>query len=251
MKIREYVLDAGSQKSPLISKLESIATLTDAERDALLALPVQEEEIGANRDIVRQGDQPSRSFCVRSGMTCAYKTTRSGKRQIAAIHIAGDAPDLQSLHLDTLDVGISTLTNCSIVFMRHEDIRALCRQHPRIGDILWRETLIDAAIYREWLTSLGQHDGSTRIARIACELIVRYRAMGLAEDVDGCPSIHLPLTQAQLGDALGLSTVHVNRSLQALRDKGSLFWKGSTMTALDWEGLKTIAEFDPAYLNLR
>lgn len=240
-----------AQKSPLISKLESIAKLTDEERQALLLLPVQEEEIAASQDIVREGESPSRSFYIRSGLTCGYKTTLSGKRQITAIHIPGDAPDLQSLHLDTLDISIATLATSRVVFMRHDDVRALCRQHPRIADVLWRETLIDAAIYREWLTSMGQHEGVARVAHFLCEMLLRHKAVGLAQDVDGNPSINWSLTQTQLADALGLSSVHVNRSLQALREMGLLYWKGGILTALDWQGLTTAGEFDPAYLNLR
>lgn len=237
-------------QSPLLRKLESVARLTDEEREAVCSLPVQEQNIPAHQDIVREGDRPNKSFYIYDGLTCVYKTTGAGRRQIAAIHIAGDAPDLQSLHLPVLDISIATLTNCTVGFMKHEDIRALCRRRPRIADLLWRETLVDAAVYREWLTSAGQRDAFSRVGHIICEMFARYEAVGLLRKVDGKPVIHWPITQVQLGDALGLSSVHINRSLQALREQGFIAWKSGMLTGLDLPRLKAASDFDPTYLHL-
>jgi CRP-like cAMP-binding protein len=111
---------------------------------------------------------------------------------------------------------------------------------------MWRDTLIDAAVFREWMIGIGRRSAYTRIAHVLCELMVKMRAVGLANGYQ----CDLPITQTELGDALGLSTVHVNRSLQELRGDGLIEWRSGTLTALNWEGLKQAGEFDPTYLHL-
>ena len=115
--------------NPLILKLDSIFTLTDDERQALSTLPMQVTVIKEGQDIVRAGDQPSRSCLLLSGFACVYKLTGAGKRQIVGFSIAGDMPDLQSLHLDILDNSVSTLTQCRVGFVTHKVLRDLCARY--------------------------------------------------------------------------------------------------------------------------
>ena len=143
---------------PLIRKLESIFTLSEDERDALVNLPMQVMDLRADQDIVREGDRPSRSCLVLEGLACTYKITGEGKRQIMAFHISGDVPDLQSLHLRVLDTSLGTITPCKVGFIRHETLHDLCGRYPRITSALWRQTLIDAAVFREWMASIGQRE---------------------------------------------------------------------------------------------
>src|SRR5215207_3264245 len=138
--------------NPLIRKLESVFILTDDERQALLDLPMQVAVLKDNQDIVREGDQPSRSYLLLSGFACVYKMTAQGKRQIVSFTIAGDIPDLQSLHLKVLDTSVATISTCRVGFIPHEALWTLCLNHPRIAAAFWRETLVDAAIFREWVT---------------------------------------------------------------------------------------------------
>jgi CRP-like cAMP-binding protein len=231
---------------PLIAKLESIFSLTDEERQALLDLPMQVQELRAKQDIVREGDRPTRSCLVLEGFTCMFKLTGEGKRQIMAFHIPGDMPDLQSLHLKTLDNSVGTITRCKVGFIQHETIRDLCQTYPRIGSALWRETLIDASIFREWMISIGRRDAFARLSHLLCELLVKMKAVGLVED----HTCKLPITQGEFGDALGLSTVHVNRTLQEIRKAKLITLRGATLKVLDWDGLKKAGEFDPTYLHL-
>lgn len=125
-------------------------------------------------------------------------------------------------------------------------MRDLIRSFPRLGDLFWRDTLIDAAVFREWVVGLGRREAYGRMAHLLCEMMTKLGAVGLA-DGKRC---ELPITQGQLGDALGLSTVHVNRVLQALRGAELITWRGRTLTVLDWGGLKEAGEFDPTYLHL-
>jgi CRP-like cAMP-binding protein len=233
-------------RSPLVRKLESIFKLSDDERQALQDLQMQVAIIKAGQDLVREGDQPSRSCLILNGFACTYKVTAQGKRQIVSFNIAGDIPDLQSLHLKVLDNSIGTLSACSVGFITHETLLAICTSYPRIKDALWRETLVDAAIFREWMTSLGQREAYNRIAHLLCELLVRLRAVGLVED----HACDLPVTQVELGDALGITAVHVNRVLQQMRTDKLIELKGSRLNIPDWELLKRVGEFDPTYLHL-
>jgi CRP-like cAMP-binding protein len=159
----------------------------------------------------------------------------------------GDIPDLQSLHLTTMDHALSTVTPSTVAFIQHDDLRALDAAFPRLGDILWRDTLIDAAIFREWINGMGRREARERIAHLLCELFVRMRAVGLTKG----NSCQFPLTQSVLGDALGLSTVHINRSLMELRGLGLIVLEKHGLTIPNLEKLQDYASFDPLYLHMQ
>jgi CRP-like cAMP-binding protein len=236
---------ADQNSTPVVRKLESNLQLSDEERAAFEALPMQVQAIKADQDIAREGDRPSRSFAVLQGFTATYKMTGDGRRQIHAFHLAGDIPDLPSLHLRVLDNSIITVTPCRLGFIQHETLRDLCRKQPRIMEAFWRQTLIDAAIFREWMTNIGRREAYSRPAHILCEWIVRLQAVGLVED----HPCDLPMTQSELADAMGVSTVHVNRVLQELRGDGLITLKGNRLEVLDWERLRQAGDFDPTYLH--
>jgi CRP-like cAMP-binding protein len=231
---------------PFVRKLESIVALDENERAALLELPLQVATLRADQDIVRERDRPLRSCAVLEGFACTFKVTAEGKRQITAFHIAGDIPDLQSLHLKVLDSSVGTLTPCRVGFIQHEALHDLCDRHPRIARALWRETLIDASIFREWTVNIGRREAYARISHVLCELMARMEAVGLTKN----HSCELPITQGELADATGLSNVHVNRVLQELRRDGLIVFRGNTLEIPDREKLNEAGEFDPTYLHL-
>jgi CRP-like cAMP-binding protein len=172
--------------------------------------------------------------------------TGDGKRQIVSFNVPGDVPDLQSLHLTVLDNSIATISPCSVGFIQHEDLRAICERYPRLTAAFWRETLIDASIFREWVLNVGRREAYTRMAHVLCELLTRLRAVGLVED----HVCDLPITQGEFADAIGVTPVHVNRVLQQLRADGLIELKGDRLTVYDWDKLKEAGEFDPTYLHL-
>jgi CRP-like cAMP-binding protein len=238
-----------ASRHPFLRKIDSIALFrpSQEERAALLAMPMQMAQIEAYQDIVREGDRPSRSFALLEGVACTYKTTRAGKRQVMGYHVPGDMPDFQSLYLEVLDISIATVSPCRVGFVPHEAVRTLLRAHPRLNEVFWRATLIDAAIVREWMLNAGRRDAFARMAHLFCELVTRLGAVGLAPD----QSCELPMTQPELADALGITPVHVNRTIRDLKSAGLISLRSRRLTVLDWEGLKTAAEFDPTYLHLR
>lgn len=236
-----------SPQTLMIRKLDSIFPLSEEERKALQDLPVRVVVLQADQDIVCIGEQPSQCCLLLEGFTCLYKMTSDGKRQIMALHIPGDIPDLQSLHLKVLDNSIATISPCTVGFIRHEDMHRVCERYPRITAAFWRETLVDASIFREWLLNIGRREAYTRLAHLLCEFFMRLKVVGLAED----GTFYLPITQAELADAIGTSTVHMNRVLQAMRANGLIQTKGAQITIPDWEDLKKAGDFDPLYLHLQ
>lgn len=231
----------------MLRKLESIFTLTSEEEQALLSLPIQVKDLETNRDIVTVGDQPSHCCLIVEGFTCVHKISVEGKRQIIALHVPGDIPDLQSLHLQVLDINISSITRCKLGFIRHADLHRLCEQYPRLAAALWRETLVHASLAREWLLNNGQRSAYARIAHLICELMLRLKAVGLTEN----ESFYMPVTQSELADATGMTPVHVNRVYQALRSDGLISTQRSRMTLPDWEKIQQAGEFDPLYLHIQ
>ena len=234
--------------APLIRRLESIAPVSDDERRAITALPIMVRELKADADIVRDHDRPSQCCAILEGFACRYKVLPEGRRQIMSFHIPGDIPDLQSLHLEIMDHSLATVVPTKVAFIPHEAVRTFLREQPRIADVFWRETLIDAAVFREWVVNVGRRDAYARIAHILCEIYVRLRAVGL---VDG-QAYQLPITQAELGDATGLSTVHVNRTLQELRGNSLISTpKSGRVVIEDWDRLQEAGEFDATYLHIK
>jgi CRP-like cAMP-binding protein len=231
----------------LIRKLETIADLTAGEKQAVSLLPLEIRSLAADSDIVSEGEVPSHCCLIIEGFACRYKVLNEGQRQIMSFHCAGDIPDLQSLHLPTMDHSLGTLTPVTAGFIPHGAIRELTRREPGVTAALWRDTLIDAAVFREWLVGVGRRSAHERIAHLLCEVYVKMRAVGLAEE----HRMDLPLTQVELGDALGLSSVHVNRVLQDLRAANLISGRGRQTVIEDWPGLQHAGDFDATYLHLR
>jgi CRP-like cAMP-binding protein len=231
----------------LITKLESITTLPDAERHAVESLPIIVRGLGPRRDIVHDGDMATQCCVLLEGWACRYKILGEGKRQIFSFHVAGDIPDLPSLQIPLMDHTLATMTQATVAFIPHEAMRDLTHQFPRLGAKLWRDTLVDAGIFREWMACMGRRSAYDHLAHLFCELYLRQEAMGLA----GEHRCSLPMTQADLGDATGLSNVHVNRVLQEMRGKGLITLRGNTLVIEAWDELIQAAEFDATYLHLR
>jgi CRP-like cAMP-binding protein len=237
--------DLPPERARLLLKLESIAELGREDIQALLEIPLRLKDLPADTDIVREREKPSECCLVIDGFVCRFKIVLEGKRQILSFHTPGDIPDLQSLYLHTMDHTLGTLVASKLAFIAHRDMLELIRRYPKVGAAFWRDTLIDAAIFREWMVGIGRRSAYQRIAHLICEMAMRFKAVGLT---DG-HTFQFPITQAELGDALGLSFVHANRTLMDLRGDGLISWQNAKVTILDWEGLRRAGDFDPGYLH--
>ncbi|MDP4027200.1 Crp/Fnr family transcriptional regulator [Methylobacterium sp. NEAU 140] len=231
--------------SPLIRKLGRGADLTQADHDRLTSL-ARTRCVGARQDIIEQGDRPEDVHLVLSGFACRYKIMRNGKRQIMALLVPGDFCDLHVAILGHMDHGIATVSPCTLAELPPTTVLDLTENHPRIARALWWATLVDEAILREWLVSMGQREADQQLAHLFCELLMRLRVAGVA-DADG---YDLPLAQHDLGEVLGITPVHVNRTVQALRAAELIVLRGRRLDIPDVERLKAFCDFDPDYLHL-
>lgn len=232
--------------NPLIRKLETTLTLSNDEIAALGGLPVRVKEFSKGQVLVQEGERPTQSFTVIEGAAVMYKTSHEGRRQILVFHVAGDFPDLQSLHLNVLDMSIAAVSRLTVGFIQHQDIRMLYGRFPRVGEALWRTSLVDAAMLRERLLNLGQQTAYQRIAHFFCEVVIRMKLAGLGDE----NSVPMPFTQQEIGDALGLSNIHVNRITQTLKEDKLIETRRGRLMALNWKKLQKVADFDPTYLHL-
>ncbi len=232
--------------NPLLQALELRDTLTAEEREAVLNATSREMDFQVGQDIVKEGARPKASSLVVSGLAARYKVLAGGGRQFTALHVPGDFVDLQSLLLKKMDHAVVALTPMRVARVAHATLRQITDDFPHLARLLWLTTLVDGAIHREWILSMGRRQAPARLAHLVCELFMRLQAVG---KVDGM-SFALPLTQAQMGDVLGVSSVHMNRTLQELRRDGMIKWQGPIVTIKDWQRLKSFAEFDAAYLSL-
>lgn len=231
---------------PLMIKFERALTLTNDEKLAILLLPVQLDTVRADQAILREGARPTRSTHIIEGMACNSKVGPNGKRQILAFHIPEDTPDLTSLHLQLRDSDTWAITDCQLAYIDHRDLLQLCDEQPRLARFLWRCTLVEASVHREWTVNVGTREGLSRLSHLFCELSTRMHFIGRAEG----GVCHLGLTQEDLGEATALSTVHLNRMLQGLRGQGLIVFAKGTLTILDWDGLAEVADFRMDYLHL-
>jgi CRP-like cAMP-binding protein len=232
--------------NPLIRKMERLFPLTFQEKEVLERACSHIVNTSAQQDLVRDGERPTRCNLLLSGTVCRYKQLPGGKRQILSLQFPGDIFDAQSFLLGVMDHGIAALTDCELGIIPHSTMAAITENHPRIARAIWKDTLVDAAVFREWITNIGRRNAHGRIAHLMCEVYVRSEAVGVARD----GKVQWPMTQSELGDATGISPVHVNRVLQELRSEGLIILKGKTLQIIDFEGLQRAGGFDPDYLHL-
>lgn len=232
--------------NPLIRKLEHGARFVDADRAVLENISRKMRKIPPNQDIIAEGTRPENVHVIMDGFACRYKLLSDGKRQIMAFLVPGDFCDLHVAILGEMDHSIGTPWGCSIVEIAKETIDELGQNHPRIMRALWWATLVDEGVLRSWLVSMGQRPADRQMAHLICELLVRLQTVGYADE----NGFEFPLSQIDLADTLGLSVVHVNRTLQFLRGKHLIIWKHKRVHIPNVRQLKAFADFNPKYLHL-
>ena len=233
--------------NPLIRKLEQFVRLSPADRAIVTRASSERLRKFAPRvDITREGDKPKDVHLILTGWACRYKQLEDGRRQVVSFFLPGDMCDLNVFILKEMDHSIGTITAVTMADLSREFFDEISAGYPRIATALWWETLVNAAIQREWTMNLGQRTASERMAHLLCEIFFRLRLAGFTEGL----SCEFPLTQADLADATGLSKVHVNRTLQELRAAGLVVLKGKTLTVPNLERLMNAGLFNANYLHM-
>lgn len=230
----------------LILNFERRDQLSADEHAVIKEMKIKSRRVATKQDIVREGERITESCLLISGFAARYNILADGSRQISAIHVPGDFLDLHSLLLGRMDHSVTGLTQCDVALVPHEFLLKVTETHPHLARMFWLSTLIDAAIHRRWLVTAGGLTAPGQLAHLICELYKRLEVVGLTSD----HAFHFPLSQIDIADALGISTVHVNRTIKELRTQGLIRWQSGQMTILDWNRLCEIAQFDAAYLNL-
>ncbi len=231
----------------LVRRLEHFTRLSADDKralDRIAAGPVQ--SLRPRDDLIHEGDRPEDVHLFLDGWACRYEMLEDGRRQLTSFFLPGDFCDMNVFILSRMDHSIAALTPLRVARISREALQEITLNHPRITQALWWSTLVTQAIQREWTVSLGQRTGYERLGHLLCELFMRLWMLGLTKD-DTC---ELPLTQSDLADTVGLSAVHVNRTLQELRSRGLIVWKGRRLTIPDYPALQAASLFNPNYLHM-
>jgi CRP-like cAMP-binding protein len=224
----------------MIRKLRQHSELPNEDIEALRSIVTSVKNLPADSPIVREGDLSTQCCVILSGFAYRSKVSEDGKRQILSFHIAGDMPDLHGLVLERMDHDLTTLSKARLGFIDHDAIERTLSTRPVLARALWRESLVDAALFRQWIVNLGTRSASGRMAYLIAELRQRLGAM----DMIANEQFDFPVTQSMLADALGVSAVHVNRVLQAFRTQGILDLKRNIVTLGDFEKIVKLSGFD-------
>jgi CRP-like cAMP-binding protein len=231
----------------LARHLASFGELPAADFAAVAALKAEVRDVPRQTDVLRNGDQPTNVIVVLSGLLHRYTIGPEGKRQIHSFYLPKEAPSLETLYIDYMDNNLATVVPSRIGLISHDQIYRIIDERPEARKLLWRQTLVQAAIFRQWLVRNSNLPAHMALAHLFCEMFVRADAAGLVDN----GNCSLPLTQEYVADALGLTAVHTNRTLQALRETGVVEWRSGQLTVHDWPKLREMARFDPNYLHLR
>ncbi len=227
-----------------IERLNARSLLTGEEQRAILELPTHAVDVRARQDFVPLGEETDYCCFIASGLVARVGQVRNGSRQITALHIPGDMADLHSAVRPIGIGGLTALTDTRILRVPHSAVRLLGQTYPAIAEAFWRDCILDAAILMQWAINLGRKDARSRLAHILCEMALRYGG-GRGEPL---LEFDFPVVQEQLGDAAALTSVHVNRSLRALREECLATVRSGVVKIHDWEMLTKVGEFDPTYL---
>ena len=234
--------------NPIIRKLEIFSRLSYDDRAILSRLATSRvRHFNPREDIVREGDPPRDIYLFLDGWACRYKQIEDGRRQIIAFFLPGDLCDMNVFILREMDHSVSTLTSATVAEVSREAFDELALGHPTVMRALWWDSLVSAAVQREWTVSLGQRTAAERIAHLICEVFLRMHSIGLVR----ANTFEWPITQIELADTTGMSSVHVSRTINELRNLGLIVLRDRQLTVSDLPGLMRLAMFNANYLHLQ
>lgn len=236
----------GSALQLFANRLGSRSILTDEEECAILGLKGHVRQVAAHTDFVRPGEQVDHSCLVVDGLVGRFGQNRDGARQVTCLHIPGDMADLPSVVSPKSAWGLAALAPTTILRLPHMDLRRIAANYSGIAEAFWRDCVADGSIFSEWVVNVGRRDALARLAHLFCEMAIRSERAGQGDR----RSFALPITQADLGDATGLTSVHVNRTLKQLRNRSVVTMRAGRVTVHDWDQLVMVGDFDDAFMLL-
>ena len=228
-----------------LRKLEARGPLSDEGRRAVLSLPYTRRTVPPASYLVREGEAPRTCSVLLAGHAVRHKILGDGGRQIVSLHIPGDGLDLQSCCLNSADHNVQTLTRAELAIIPMAVLRQLIWERPEVSRAILMDVLVESSISREWITNVGRRDARTRLAHLLCEFAWRMDE----QQLKGADEYELPMTQEQLGDALGMTSVHVNRSIKALEMDGLIIRNKRTISFPNIAELRSVGDFSALYLH--
>lgn len=234
-----------SNLQPFLDRLNSRSILSEREQRQILDLPIRIRQARPNEDFVHLGERVDHACLVVAGLVGRFDQNARSDRQITALHIPGDMPDLHSVVQPTSGSALQALSTTTLLEISHTALRAATAEFPAIAEALWRDTMVDAAILSQWMVNVGRRDARTRLSHLLCEMACRYQRTPR----NGKLVFQLPMTQAHLADATGLTAVHINRTLKSLEGIGTLF-RHKTVRIDNWQALAEAGDFDHRYLQM-
>lgn len=244
-------MEIGRPYSKLLQRLEGLRPLNSEDRQHIAELPMTIVNLAPREEVkscgIKDGIAPARCTLVLSGFLAAHRMIGGEQRQITSFFVPGDIADLHSLYLTDIDHGLASVGSSVVAFIPHAAMHAAMEKSPRLAAAFWRQSLVQAVTFREWLTNLGRREAIARVAHLICEIAVRLRNVEMAREM----SFTIPWTQSDIADACGISSVHANRVVQKLRRVGLVDWRGKNISIRDWNGLAALSGFTDDYLVVK
>jgi CRP-like cAMP-binding protein len=230
---------------PLFKRWARSVALSDDDRRALVGLPWLRKSYARESYLAREGDPTNICTLLLQGLTFRQKLVSDGARQIISFHIPGEFLDIQNCMLDIADHNVQALSRCTVAAVAKDALLEVMDARPNVRRAVWLDSLVDASVFREWVVNVGRRDAKQRIAHLLCELAARLKASGASNG----STYDFPLTQEQIADATGLTAVHTNRTLQALRKADLISLSQSRLQILNWDSLAEAGDFSERYLH--
>jgi CRP-like cAMP-binding protein len=229
-----------------VSRLNELVRLSAHDRKALLKLHGPVIQVRARADVVTPEAEVAYAYLLLHGLVAGFTHLKGGPRQLTVVRIPGDVADLHTVPVPRATTAIEALTTSTLMCIPLVSLRSLAVERPAVAQALWAYAAVDAAILARWSASLVRRPARARMAHLLCELAMRMENAGLGTRCD----FELDMSQSQLGDALGLTPVHINRTLQGFRRERIISTFGRRFVVNDWDALAEVGEFDPDYLLL-
>lgn len=229
-----------------VQRLGALSALSEDDVAALLTLRGDLARLRGNVDIVSPGESFDHACLVVNGIVARFVQLNDGSRQFTAFHLPGDIADIHRVATRAAGSALQTLSTATVVRVAAQDLKRIALASPTITQAFWAYAAVDAAVLTQWAVNVGRRDAKSRMAHFLCEIGVRSESCGLGSRDE----FILDASQAQLGDALGLTSVHVNRTLKALRESKLLSIDGRIVRITNWLSLAAMGDFDPAYLQI-
>ena len=225
--------------SCLAERLSHYVCLSAGEQAALDRLEEQDRTHRRGAVVISESSPVRDLFIIRSGWLHSSVVLGNGSRQIMRFHFQGDIVGLPLLAFAESPETVTAVTDVTVCPFSRERLASLVAEHPRLAALTLALTVAERVSLADRLASIGRTSARARVSSLLCEVYGRMRILGLVED----DSLQLPLTQEDIGDATGLTAVHVNRMMRALVEDGLIERSGNTLKVLDEERLCAEASF--------